>query len=171
MSRNQPRTIRNFRDAYGEGPWACHWCEEEVSEIGGGIGDVHHIDHDCENDDPSNLAVGHVVCHQRHHHAGVPKSTEHRAKTGRKGRKILWSDKIQKARRDGGLYEKVPCPKCGKPIAGGIGNMRQHQAGPRCGLEEQRHYERCEDCGKEWSGRWITGHKSRGLCVRRVSEI
>lgn len=136
MSRNQPRTKRVFIMTYGEGPWSCTWCGKPISTLGRSSwdGQIHHLDHNVENDDPENLVIGHCVCHQRDHHQGKPKSQEHSTKVGarHKGRKITWASKIQTSRRRSGTYDLIICTKCGIPISGGVGNMRQHQRGVRC---------------------------------------
>lgn len=69
----------------GAGPWACHFCGEDVEFD---AVQVHHLDEDHGNNDPSNLGASHRGCHTKHHavwrfggcRPGVPKSPETREK-------------------------------------------------------------------------------------------
>lgn len=72
--------VRIFMDTYGPFPHPCHWCGESIPEYGGVFADaaiIHHRDHNHDNNDPANLAVGHRRCHGEHHGEF---SDEHRAK-------------------------------------------------------------------------------------------
>jgi hypothetical protein len=63
----------------GPGPWPCYLnaCEDLVlpDELA-----IHHLDENHENNEPTNLTAMHKGCHSRLHFAGVPRSTETRAK-------------------------------------------------------------------------------------------
>lgn len=136
MSRNHKRTMRAFFSRYGEGPWVCSICDKLIIHLGQDTwdGQVHHVDHNFENDDPQNLEIAHTVCHLRHHLQGVPKSEEHRRKVGdrHRGRQVTWMDKVQDVKTRNGVYEPIHCGYCDAPISGGAGNIRQHQRGWRC---------------------------------------
>lgn len=47
---------------YGFGPWMCFVCKEPVEKKDLNI---HHVDEDHENDEPTNLAAIHHNCHAR----------------------------------------------------------------------------------------------------------
>ena len=53
-----------FFGTFGLGPWTCHGCGEEVrvEKL-----NIHHLDHDHSNDDPTNLVAMHSRCHAKHH--------------------------------------------------------------------------------------------------------
>jgi DNA-directed RNA polymerase sigma subunit (sigma70/sigma32) len=62
----------------GPGPWPCFECDGPVTyeELL-----VHHLDHDHDNNDPTNLAASHKPCHITHHKTGQPSPLRGRSKT------------------------------------------------------------------------------------------
>ena len=66
-----------FTNAYGEGPFKCHWCGKEVT-----WSDMHvdHLDADKKNNDVSNLVASCPVCNQQRGHDRMMKTL--RSKSG-----------------------------------------------------------------------------------------
>lgn len=65
-----PRVKLIFIVANGLGPWPCYFCPELVyydEEDNKLKFNVHHIDHNHDNDDPANLAASHHSCHGKYH--------------------------------------------------------------------------------------------------------
>ena len=56
-----------FLAHYGPGPWQCFKCWGLV--YFDAKFDVHHLDHDHDNNDPTNLAASHPHCHRSYHNA------------------------------------------------------------------------------------------------------
>jgi len=64
---------RMFGHAYGEGPFDCHFCGEQIIEMSGrstGSFTVHHVNGDHGDNRSDNLVASHKGCHQTHHHKG-----------------------------------------------------------------------------------------------------
>lgn len=58
-----PDYLHTFLQTYGGGPFDCHFCDKRMPwlEV------VHHLDHDHDNNDPTNLVPAHTSCHSSHH--------------------------------------------------------------------------------------------------------
>lgn len=54
------------RSLLGDGPHNCFFCKKKLE----GRFEIHHIDEDHGNDEPSNLSAAHVSCHRSHHKRG-----------------------------------------------------------------------------------------------------
>lgn len=154
-ARHHKRTMRAFRERYGDAPWPCAECGELIYELGYQTGNVHHIDHDAGNDDPMNLEPLHPRCHIARKH---PITDE---------MKVQISEKL-KGR---------PSPTKGMKFSPEV-NAKKAQPGDRNGfygkqhtvadLEKMRRPRRrahCDDCNKDWALNWIIRHKEAGRCV------
>lgn len=60
--RHRARYEQVFFDTYGSGPHVCYFCQETASNPV-----IHHLDHDEENDEPTNLVPAHRPCHNQYH--------------------------------------------------------------------------------------------------------
>jgi hypothetical protein len=69
-------------ERYGPAPWMCGYCDTLIHQFGkdSDDGQVHHIDGDHENDEPSNLAIIHCACHTKLHRIGYKHTQETRDK-------------------------------------------------------------------------------------------
>lgn len=193
--RYHKRTMKNFYEAYGHGPWECHWCDEPVTQIGQHTwdGNVHHLDHDVTNDDPSNLAIGHTVCHLRTHapdeemRGRISQTLKGRPSPTR-GMRFAVDDLGRRTLLEQGAYipakvrirKKTDFTGENNPFFGKshseeslakmrgprphVTHSRPHTEESKAKLRGARHHEVCEDCGKDWAGAWIVRHKREGLC-------
>lgn len=69
--------IRIFFATNGLGPYACFFCDKDVTleKV-----HVHHFDHNHSNNDSKNLVASHWGCHSRHHALGAVRTPESCAK-------------------------------------------------------------------------------------------
>lgn len=79
---NERRYRKAFFEKYGEGPYECVFCLNDVdnTEV-----IVHHFDHDHYNDAPENLVPAHRSCHIKHHKQEVSEETRHKISVAIKG--------------------------------------------------------------------------------------
>lgn len=149
MPRNHNRTMQAFYIRYSFGPWECHRCGELIVERGRDSEslNVHHIDGDVENDDPTNLEPLHCRCHHVMHQKGRPHSPEHNAKVGQrhKGRTFTpeWRQRLSDAQRR--RFQREPTPTLGMKF-----------------IHDRIH---CDNCGRDWAKGWIERHRREGRCV------
>ena len=172
------RTI--FIKANGDLPHDCADCGDPILEWGTGSehGNIHHIDGDWTNNDPSNLEPMHVRCHHSHHwddtlgeYSRSPKSDKVRAKisaslTGRTDPPEVRRRKSEAAkasyaagrksaggRPKGSIDATAPCEICGHGVT--PANMERHvksHDGPPC-----------PDCGVPYA--LMRTHKRAGRCI------
>ena len=89
------RTI--FKEGAGEGPWPCHFCEKPCNAE-----NVHHLNHDHEDNRFENLAPCHKRCHLRHHKTGHLRPDNQSGYPGvhyRKGRGIWVARRVVDGKR------------------------------------------------------------------------
>jgi hypothetical protein len=58
-----------FVEKYGQGPYTCNFCYDtiHVRGLSREALSIHHLDHDRNNEDPSNLVPAHRKCHNSFH--------------------------------------------------------------------------------------------------------
>lgn len=71
MTKYKPQGIHRklYIDNHGPLPWTCYFCKRPITIFGRtkDAASVHHIDHDHDNNDLSNLTSVHIGCHLTHH--------------------------------------------------------------------------------------------------------
>ncbi len=160
----QPRpNARTYMKLVGVGPWLCFFCTQQVTKIGQKRwdGNVHHLDEDPWNNDPSNLEVVHVLCHRRHH--GVPDSARDLISEKMRGRPSptrgmkFSADVNAKKGRAGALnpmYGVPPSAETLKKIA-----------------DANRRLITCTDCGVEIAEKWLDRHRRAGCRPKKLITI
>jgi len=178
--RKHKRTLRNFYAVYGQGPWVCEDCSDEIEKIGVNTrdGNIHHRDNDVTNDDAVNLVVLHTDCHQRRH----PVTDELKVQISEKLRGRPSPTKGMK------FPNRKPLPWQG-PGNGHLSPTYKGKDKPRVKIkdkaqdnpfmhkthtDESRQKMRkprkrfmCDECKEEWSINWIERHKKEGKCTQR----
>jgi hypothetical protein len=81
---------RVYFAAYGAGPWSCARCRLPVFAIGRdrGKGNIHHKNHDHDDNRLENLEMLHHECHTMEHRLGRPSPLRHRPHTDEHRRHI-----------------------------------------------------------------------------------
>lgn len=154
--------------ASGGLPQPCFFCSEPVTELGRGLGVVHHVDHDRSNNDPSNLAFAHHTCHADHHmrESGMWTRSERNAKISESNRR-RWADTEE--------AERMIAPRRGRPNpAVSEANHRTWQdpdtrrrrsdgikaAATRPEVRAKRSERHlCERCGRTFTSTWLSRHQ------------
>jgi hypothetical protein len=141
VARNSERTRRAYEAFNGPAPWSCTYCGDPVEGVGHGVGHIHHIDEDPDNDTKDNLEAMHPVCHKRHHRQGKPGNRKGatvtpevraRISAALKGRPAAHGytpeviEKMAAARRGKPHVEAQLTCECGKQCH--AGPMKRHQS-------------------------------------------
>lgn len=157
--RPDPRT---YWTVIGDGPWSCHKCGELVKKIGQARmdGNVHHLDEDPWNNEPENLVVMHVVCHQREH----PPTEEQKAAISKKltGRP---------SPTKGMKFSAEVNAKKSRPGESNAFFGKTHTEETLIKMRAPRKRAKCDDCGEEYAINWLARHRVTGCTSRRVIVI
>lgn len=123
-------------------------------------GNVHHLDEDPWNNEPENLVVMHVLCHQRAH----PPTPEQREAISAKlkGR----PSPTKGMRFSAEVNAKKSMPGESNPFYG-----KTHTDETRQKMSKPRKRVTCDDCGEEYAINWIQRHRRTGCKPRRVIVI
>jgi hypothetical protein len=132
VDRTKPSYVLIFLANSPPQPWPCHFCGEDVSLLFRARSEsmrrqlvVHHLNHDEEDNDLSNLVPCHFGCHTSHHGRGNRHGVGNRGPTRSAHRELLRERALERARD--GILEWNRVTKrcvCGKQMR--ASNMVMH---------------------------------------------
>lgn len=147
-----------FFAANGFGPFICRWCGDEVDAWDESIPlrtakafCVHHVDHDHDNNDPTNLVAMHYGCHISYHRTVRPLVEKGQKLPDEWKRKITeslaaWREEMSADKRQEWLEKTqagiasidrtlLNCPDCGDGPFQGTHGISMHKRKGSCDPE------------------------------------
>lgn len=125
--KSKKNYLQTFFAFNGPGPWVCEFCGELVMLDSL---NVHHRDHDHDNNSGTNLVASHRLCHQEYHmkngRGEIMRTSSAKAWTAERRKKM--SDGIKNSKR-------FMCPSCGKETIRGGPTVRHLM---KCGVPEDQ---------------------------------
>lgn len=152
--------------AHNELPAQCCFCKKSVERLGRGVtlGVVHHLDHDHDNNEITNLGVAHHQCHNEHHANARWADPSSRTRHSEKMRQ-WWAMPGVRERMSARLTEVLADPdvrsRRGEALSASLARPEMRVRW----REAQQTKSVCPHCKKEYNPVWMTRHKTAGKCA------